>query len=202
MFKNLLSILVLAASLPAFANYGMGVVSRPFEMKKKMVSAEFAGVFNNGSGAGMQARYRQEINEKVNFDAGIGAAGGERASRFFIGADIEMFPDYGNQPRISTRTSITRASEFNQTHTILGIAPTVSKGLSFWGQEAYPFVAIPLGLNLGEQNTYQTQAALSAGMAMNLPIEGYNNLIANVEMNVNLKDSYNGLFAGLTYPFE
>lgn len=203
--KRLLATLSLTLlSTSAIANYGVGVLSKPFEGdKKKLITAEMNGVFNNGKGMAMQARYKQQLAKNINLDAGVGAGGGERASRFFIGTDIELYPDTGKQPRISVRPSLTRANEFSQNRTILGVAPTISKGYSFWGKEAYPFVALPVGLNLtGDTKSYETQYSLSTGVAMNLPLKNYNHLVANVEMNINLKDSFHAAFMGISYPFE
>lgn len=183
--------------------YGTGYVTYPLMPEKRIVSTEFTGIASDGGGVGLQGRFTQKINEKLIVDAGMGIAGGERDSRFFLGADYELFPDYMEQPRISTKVTYTNAKEFDVRRNIFTVAPTISKGFSFWGHEAYPFLSLPVGVNLnGDNKTYESQINTNLGITGNLPIEGYRNLMGTVEATIDVKDSFSGFFVGLSYPLN
>jgi hypothetical protein len=200
--KLMAAVLTLVSSANVFA-YGTGYSAYPLGQKMKLVTAEVTGIFTEGSGAGLQGRYTHKLTPRMILDAGAGLGGGERSSRIFAGADFEIFPDYMKQPRVSLKTTITRADEFDITRNQFGVSPTVSKGFSFWGNEAYPFVAVPVALSLdNKSNTYQTVIAASTGITGPIPIEGYRDLSGNVELNVDLKNSFTALFFGVSYPLK
>lgn len=183
--------------------YGTGYSTYPLLPEKKLVATEFTGVTSTGGGIGIQGRYTQKISKKTTVDAGLGVSSGERDSRFFAGIDHEFFPDYGRQPKVSLRGSFENAKEFETRRNIISLAPTVSKGFSFWGTEAYPFFSLPFGVNLdSEEKTYSTQLNANVGVSGNLPFEGYNHLIATTELTVGIKDSFTGVFLGLSYPIN
>lgn len=187
-------------SAKAFA-YGVGVSTHPFEVKQKVVTTEATGMVGNGSGVGMQARYLQRVNEKFNFDAGAGISTSERSRAIFAGTDYVFYPEHANQPRISLKTNYANTKEFDSTKNILSAAPTLTKGITISGFEAYPFLSLPLGLSLDwESKKYEGTSSLAFGMTGNLPFEGYDKLIGSVEANVNLKNTYNALIVGLSYP--
>ncbi len=210
--KNLkgLSILGLALSLGLGSSnafgYGMGISTFPLEVEKKVLSAEVTGIVSNGSGLGLQARYTQKLNEFSAVDAGIGIAGGERSARLFAGYDYELFPDYENQPRTSIKAFLENSKEFGTRRNILGLAPTVSKGFSFWGNEAFPYVSLPYGISLdGSKNAYQTTISANIGITGIIPAEKLGSsrpVTANAEAIVGLKDSFSAIFVGLGYPIE
>ena len=183
--------------------YGTGYSSHPLWTDQHMVSGEMVGVTSQGGGVGLQARYTRKVSKKITLDAGAGLGGGARSNRFFAGGDLELFPDYMQQPRISLRSMIESASEADKRRTILSIAPTVSKGISFWGYEAYPFLALPVGLNLtGKDNTYKTQISASLGITGSLPFEDLKHLLGNIETQVGLRDSFTAVFLGVSLPLE
>lgn len=183
--------------------YGTGYVTYPLMPEKRIVSTEFTGVTSDGGGIGLQGRFTQRLNEKMIVEAGLGIAGGERDSRFFLGADYELFPDYMKQPRVSVKTTYTNAKEFDVRRNIFTIAPTVSKGFSFWGNEAYPFFSLPIGMNLnGDTKTYESQLNANLGITGNLPFEGYRNLMGVAETTISIKDSYTAFFLGVSYPLN
>lgn len=205
MTKKLLAFALFSLGLSSqvFASYGTGYSTYPLMSDKKFFSTEFTGITSTGGGVGAQVRYGQKINSALLIDAGVGISGGERTNRIFAGADYEVFPDYLNQPRVSVKTTITNAEEFGSRRNILSLAPTVSKGFSFWGHEAFPFVSLPLGLSLESgSKTYETISSINLGITGNLPIEQYSHLTGVAEMIINLKDSYTGLFMGVSFPIE
>lgn len=183
--------------------YGLGYVTYPLMPQKRIISTEFTGITSSGGGVGLQGRFTQKINERLIMDGGIGISGGQRDSRFFVGADYEIFPDYMKQPRFSVKTTYTNAKEFNKRRSIFQIAPTISKGFSFWGHEAFPYFSLPIGANLNNDNkTYQTQINASVGISGNLPFADYKNLLGNIEATVGVKSSYTALFMGVSYPLN
>jgi len=202
--KKILLSLLLISVLPLTAyGFGVGYVTHPLLPKKRLIAADFAGNFSSGGGIGVQASYTSKINRDATFDFGMGMSGGERSSRLFAGLDYEFFPDYGNQPRISMKISLENTKEFNQRFNTISFTPTFSKGFNFWGQEAYPFVALPFGVALNDDtNVYETTVNLNLGATTRLPFEGYTNLTAKFEATVGIKDSWTGAFLGLSLPIN
>ncbi len=183
--------------------YGIGYATFPLMTEKHLLSGEFNGIVSEGGGVGLQARYSSKLNTSMMFDAGFGVAGGERNARYFAGLDYEIIPDYLKQPRISGKVMFENAKEFGVSRNILSLAPTLSKGFNVRGHELFPFVAIPLGLNLDSgQNSYQTFANLSVGVSGKLPFKNYSHLTGNIEAQINLKDSYTGFTVGLSYTVD
>lgn len=210
--KNFRAISVMAALVMAVGfgdhtahAYGTGYSSFPLEVEKKFISAEFTGITSTGGGIGMQARYTHKLNEKGMIDAGLGISGGERSARLFAGYDVELFPDYENQPRTSIKAFIENSKEFNDRRNILGVAPTVSKGFSFWGKEAFPYISLPYGISLnGTNNSYSTTLSANLGVSGVIPADvgAEKQLTANAEAIIGLKDSFSGAFFGVAYPIE
>lgn len=203
---NLIKIVLAFTSLTLSASawaYGTGYSSFPLSVEKKLLSTEITGITSNGGGLGVQARYTQKATEELSFDAGIGMAAGERNGRLFTNADFQIFPDYMRQPRVALRAGFEHAQEFDSTRNIFSIAPTVSKGFAFWGNEAFPFISLPIGVNLNsDSKTYDTAISVNTGINGHLPIEGYQNLIGSAEMQVGLKDSFTAVFFGVSYPLN
>ena len=186
-------------------SYGVGQSTHPMSINQKFIATEFTGIFSNGTGVGLQARYTQRLNNKIKLDGGLGMGGGERSSRLFVGADYEIFPDYNKQPRVSMKLGYENASEFGNRINSFSVTPTVSKGFNFWGKEGYPFVALPIavGLNSGNQ-TYETSFGLTGGWTGKVPVDikHLRKMTASLEMNLGLKDTYTGVFMGLSYPIN
>ncbi len=200
--KSLIAIVSLLGMAQAYA-HGTGLSSYPLELGQNLFSTEFSGITSDGGGVGLQGRFTRKINPKMVFDGGFGISGGERNSRLFVGTDYELFPDYMKQPKVSIRTSFEHAREFDSEKNILAVAPKISKGFSLWGHEAFPYVAMPIGLNLdSETRQYESQASLNFGITGNLPFEGYRNILGVLETTVGIKDAYTGLFAGVSFPLN
>lgn len=210
--KNLkgLSLLAMTLSLglgsSAAFGYGMGISTFPLAEDKKVLSTEVTGIVSDGGGIGLQARYTQKLTESSAVDAGLGISGGERSARLFAGYDYELFPDYDMQPRTSIKAFVENSKEFGTRRNILGIAPSVSKGFSFWGKEAFPYLSLPYGISLdGTKNSYQTTLSANLGISGIIPAEYLATnkaLTANAEVIIGLKDSFSGLFVGFGYPIE
>lgn len=204
---KIIQILLLSLSFLVINNswgYGTGVSTWPLNLQRKIVSAEFTGIVSQGGGVGVQARYTHKINQRVTFDGGLGFAGGGMTGRIFAGADLEIFPDYQTQPRVSIKATFEHAREFNNNNNIITFAPTFSKGFSFWGKEGFPFISIPVGISLdtGASRTYKTIVGANIGIAGKIPVRGMQHILASVEATIGVKNSYTGLFVGLSYPLQ
>lgn len=203
--KNIIALTALSAILSSTAfGYGMGISTFPLEVEKKFISAELIGITSEGGGMGLQSRFTSKLTEKGTIDAGIGISGGERSARVFAGYDFEFFPDYQNQPRTSVKAFIENSKEFGVRRNIIGFAPTVSKGFSFWEHEGFPYLSLPVAISLnGRSNTYATTVNANLGVSGILPVEtGAKKLTANAELVLGVKDSYTGIFTGISYPIE
>jgi hypothetical protein len=185
--------------------YGIGLSSFPLESEAKLLSAELTGITSTGGGVGMQLRYTHKLDEKGTMDAGLGVSGGEHSARLFAGYDFEILPDYENQPRSSIKAFVENSKEFKDRRNILGLAPTFSKGFSFWEKEAFPYISFPYAVSLnGSNNSYNTTLSANVGVSGIIPNDSGANkqLTASAEAIFGLKDSFTGLFLGVAYPIE
>ena len=183
--------------------YGVGQITHPLKKGGQLVSAEFTGIMTDGSGVGMQGRYTKRFSDKFRADAGVGLGAGDRSFRIFTGADYELYPDYAKQPRVTLKAGLEIGSEFGNTVTTMSMTPIASKGLSLWGVEGYPFIAVPIGIGLNSSNnTYETLFSVAAGWTGKIPVKSLEKFTASVEMNLGLKDTYTGLFLGMAYPLK
>jgi hypothetical protein len=200
MLKWILPLFLTAFSSSLYA-YGTGYSSYPLLPESKLVSAELLGVTSTGGGVGIQARYTHKLNQKVTLDGGAGLSAGDRSNRFFISSDYELYPDYMKQPRISVKARFMNSKEFEVRRNVVGLAPTISKGFSFWGHEAFPYLSLPFDLSLdSEKKEYETNFNASFGITGNLPIEGYRKMTGFLEGTIGIKDSYTGIFLGVGIP--
>lgn len=202
MKRLLLGLVASAVSTAAMATT-VGVSTHPFTMKKHVITTGFDNYLSSGSGMGMSARYFQRLNSKMNIDAGFGITDGDRSSRFVMGADFEIVPDYGRQPRFSLKGILETENLDNDRVNSFGAAPTLSKGFAFWGKEAFPFVSLPMKVSLNtDENTYETSTALAMGITGRLPVAGFKNLVGNLETNIAIRNSYTAFVMGVSLPIE
>ncbi|MCB9062024.1 MAG: hypothetical protein H6622_10915 [Halobacteriovoraceae bacterium] len=202
MFKNFFCVICFILTSSAFS-YGLGISNYPMLVDKKMISAEATGIFSSGGGMGFQGRFTQKVSQKIVADAGMGISGGDRVARLFIGADYEVIPDYMKQPKVSIKLNYEFTKEFRATQNSFSLTPIVSKGFSFWGKEAYPFLSLPVGIGLNDTyKTYDTFVAAGAGISGKIPFENYEHLTASLETTINLRNSVTAVFLGVNFPLN
>ncbi len=202
MKRLLLGLLSVTLSSAAMAST-VGISNHPFLMKKHVISTEYNNYQNSGAGMGLNINYLRKVSDELNFNAGFGSTNGERGSKFFLGADMQIIPDYGTQPRVSIKGLLETERVDGDRINSFGIAPTLSKGLAFWGNEAFPFIALPIKLNLNEnEREYQTSTAIAAGITGRLPFADFKNVVGNIEMNVSLENSYSAFVMGVSLPIQ
>ncbi|MDD0854271.1 hypothetical protein HBN50_14250 [Halobacteriovorax sp. GB3] len=192
----------MAASASSLA-VGMGYSTFPLMSNTKMLSTEATGITSSGGGVGAQVRYTYKMNQMLTFDGGLALNGGERDGSIFASADYEIFPDFMNQPRVSLKAQFENSKEFETRKNSFTFAPQVSKGFSFWGKEAYPYASLPLGLKLDtKEKSYESTLSANVGINGHLPIEGYQHLLGNAEVQVDLKDSFTAFVFGVSFPIN
>jgi len=202
MKKLLLGFLCSVLTTGAMAST-IGVSEHPFTMNKHIVTTEFNNYLNNGTGMGLTARYLQRVNQQLSFDAGFGFTDGERASKVMAGANMQLIPDYGRQPSIAIKGLLESENYDGSRINSFGAAPTISKGFSFWGNEAFPYVALPVKVSLNtNENTYETSTAVAMGATGNLHVGGFRDLVGNIEANFSLRNSYAALVMGVSLPIQ
>ncbi len=202
MKKILLGLISTAVSFSAMANV-IGISNQPFMMKKHAITTEFNNYTSKDGGMGLTARYFRHLSERVSMDAGFGFTDGDRASRFILGSDIELIPDYGRQPRISVKGLLTSETFDGERLNSFGAAPTLSKGLAISGKEVFPFISLPMMVSLNEDSKkYETSTAIALGATGRLPIAGAESLIGNIEANMSLRNSYSSIVMGVSLPIE
>ena len=201
--KNLLLVLTISTFPALLLAQGHGISSYPLSPQKKYVSLEFKGIVSNGSGAGLQARYFQRVLPPLLVSGGFGFSNGERSYQLFADAQYEIYPDFEMQPRVRIKGFVERSEDFDDTHLKIGAAPVFSKGLSFWDQEVFPFVSVPIALDLNNDDaSYQVGSQVALGASGKLPFSGTKKLLANFEINLNVQNSYSGLFVGFSHPLD
>ena len=119
------------------------------------------------------------------------------------GANMQLIPDYGRQPSIAIK-GILESENFDGSRlNSFGVAPTISKGLAFWGNEAFPYLALPLKVSLNtNENTYETSTAVAMGVSGNLHVGGFRDLVGNIETNFSLRNSYAAVVMGVSLPIQ
>ncbi len=200
--KNVVLLLVTLLPSLSFA-YGLGLNTYPLQERRLFLSPELVALLDDASGVGVQGRLTYKLNSNFKFDGGFGVGTGDRSIRLFLGSDMEIFPDYQNQPRFSVKAFYEYAREYKNGINIIGLAPTVSKELDFWGHKGHPYVAIPVALGMHTpSSTYKTRLNLSAGLTSSIPAINNVPMIGTFEATFNLKDSYGGFMMGVAYPIQ
>ena len=186
-----------------FAISGTGYSTYPLRKDDKLIGVEATGVTSDGGGFGLQARYTQKTARRVVIDTGIGTSGGERSSRVFVNAEYEIYPDYLRQPRFTLRTGFEHSDEYERRRNKIHLAPLLSKGFNVWGKEMFPFLSLPTGISLEKSSrSYESFTNLNAGLTGKLPFGGYEHLLGTIEGTMNIRNSYSGMFVGLSYPIQ
>lgn len=197
MFKSIaLVTLIFSGNLLAET---IGYSTSPLSTNKKLITGGFTGDLSSNGGVGFEGRFTHKMNELANYDIGLGISGGSRSAKIFAGYDYELFPDYQNQPRVSTKFIFENLKINEERQNRLSVAPTLSKGISVSGHELFPFIALPVGLALNNNNTYDTSFAANVGATGQLPFEGYQEVKGNIETSFNITGGFTTILLGVTY---
>ena len=202
MKKLLLGLLALGTVLNVNASV-IGISNQPLTMNKHIVTTELDSFVSDGTGTGVMARYTYNANERLKFDAGFGFTDGDRSSRMVLGADMMLIPDYGRQPKASIKGLMISEEIDGVRYNSFGAAPTLAKGIVIGGNEAYPFLALPMTVGLNaDDNTYETTMAVATGITGNLNVGGMRDVIGSFEANFPIDNSYTAFVMGLSIPIQ
>jgi hypothetical protein len=180
----------------------VGVSMHPFGTNENILNSEVTSRFSNGSSNGMQLRYLHSFNSKFNVDGGFRVFK-NNSSTLFAAATYEIFPDFGNQPQIALKAIYEKDRLNGVNVNNFGIVPTIGKGYDFWGYPAYPYIGIPLKLSLiDDTDEYQYISSVTIGATGNVPFEGFESVLANLEANVDVENSYSYIALGLSMNFQ
>jgi len=180
----------------------VGVSTHPLEGGSHLINTEFISDFGNEDSYGVQAKYLHQLSSRLNLDAGFRVLKSDFSSLLLSGT-YELFPDYEYQPQISLKAfyEFENFSSGNRNH--LGLAPILGKGFSFWGVPAFPYVSAPIGVRL-DNDSSETQLVSSVvlGVSGKIPYENLSKVIANLETNLNLKNSSSSVALGVSVKFQ
>ena len=201
MLKKILMILSVSLLVTkAYANE-IGWSTYPLKENQRILTAQFGGVFSSGGGMGVTASYLQKLSQKWDVEAGAGFTGGERGFTLYGAGNYEIYPDYEKQPKVSIKGWYQYSNEYDSSVNRFYASPLVSKSTLLWGNEAFPYLAIPTGVNLNYDNKqYSLFSALTLGISGNIPWEKMKNMAMILEGRLNITGSYSGLSFGFSHP--
>ncbi|HCM39876.1 MAG: hypothetical protein A2Z97_03495 [Bdellovibrionales bacterium GWB1_52_6] len=150
--------------------------------------------FSDNSGAGINFRFTEGLNELMNVTGLIGTGGGDRKFRFGGNVVFDFFPDIEDQPGIGIAAQgiyyrLPNVGQFEAT-----AIPYIHKSFVSGANEIEPFVAIPFGMAFSE-GKYKAISSVVLGSMF----KGSEQIRYSMEFGiaVNHADSY--LSGGFTY---
>ena len=64
-------------------------------------------------------------------------------------------------------------------------------------------MALPLGIGLNtDDKKYHTRVNAALGINGHIPLEGYKKLVGQIEAQIDLRNTYSGIFLGMSYPLD
>ena len=195
LFIQLLTVkLIFAQSTTGYSNTTIG--------EKFLVGADFGLDFSPSSGFGLGLRAQKEVAPKTSIDGGLAMGSGERERNIFAGLTFNAFPDYANQPAVFLKAFVEFAEMDNDNFNLIGFSPIFSKGLSIVNREYHLFAALPVRYIMGSQHGKSSRVSMGLNVGTTTPLTEWNpDLLGLVEMNFNLRRSYNALVFGVAKLF-
>lgn len=165
----------------------MGVSTHPFSGEARVLSAEMTGYMSQRNEMGMGLRYTQELNRQNSVD--FSAAGGQDSRGLTMGGGIDfmLLNEELYQPRVSLKPFVQYQKFEAQSSNILGVAPSIRKGISVQGQEFFPYLALPTGMKIDNAtDEFVYYASMTFGMSMPFPGAHQERILLSVEGNKNM----------------
>lgn len=179
----------------------IGLSTHPLEVDKQVFKSELSNSFSEGQGNGIELSYLYVLTKEASVDAGIEVSDGDQSSKLYVASTYEFFPDYDNQPRMTVKGAFERSRLDGDGQSSFMFAPTLSKGMSAWGQEIFPYVAVPLRfIFTGTGNNTRFGSAFTIGAST--PINGLSSttsVLANIETTINLRNSMSAIALGIGF---
>ncbi len=152
---------------------------------------------SDGSGGNFNLNLDMPLREDISWRGFVG--GGD--VDFFGGAAAKWspFPDYGKQPGVAFRAGLTFGRELTESFTVYRVDPIVSKKYETEYGFVTPYGSLPVSwTNINSQS--RTQLGLVAGAEYQS--EDSQNLKFNLEVGLNLKDSFSYLAGSVIYQLD
>ncbi len=164
----------------------MGISTHPLNDEARVLSAEMMGFMSQRHEIGMGLRYTQELHKGQLID--LTAAGAPQARGLTIGGgmDFEILSEDVSQPRVSLKPYVQYIKFEDNRQNLIGLAPTIRKGLSVQGLEFFPYLALPSGLKLDSTANFVYYASLTLGTSMPFPGANTDKFLLSIEGNKNM----------------
>lgn len=194
--RTLIAVALVSAAGLQNAQAGVFDLASHLEAKQWSVGFEPEVSLSNGTGLGLNFKPKYGVNDLINVQALFGPGTGRRQGRLGLLADFEWFPDYENQPGISTAFFTEYYDLEDGGQLKLGAKPIISK--TFYGQGANytPFVSVPIGWN-NQSGRVEGFVQIVLGTMVKLPTTDRWKFTG--EAGFDAKNSYSYLSGGVTY---
>lgn len=151
------------------------------------------------AGLGVNLRYSQGLNDISNVLGIIGVGDGQRKFRCGGIMTFDFFPDLNTQPGIGIGIGGLLAKMPQSLNFEITATPYVHKTISPKNLEGFrniePFLAIPIGLSLSSQSTYEMLTSVSIGSLF----EYGTNFRSVLEFGIGLQNKETTISGGLIY---
>lgn len=180
--KNIL-FLILFISAESFASI-VGVTTHPLKDEARVLSAEMTGYMSQRNEMGAGIRYTQGFDGKL---LDLNAAGAQDSRSMILGAgmDFEILAEDINQPRVAIKPYGQQMTFEGESATLIGAAPSIRKGFAAAGSEVFPYLALPNGVRLDDEQEVTFYSSLTFGASVTIP-QSQERLVLSLEANKNL----------------
>lgn len=177
----------------------VGLTTHELGDEARLLTLETAAYMNRRHEMGFGLRYTHGIQQGQLLDIHAGSAQHSRGFNFGAGMDFEILRDEGSQPRISLKPFYQHQKVAGSKQTNLGAAPTLRKALNILETNFYPYIAVPMGVQIdSSDDEFVYLASLSLGASMAIP-NTQDKLVVSVEGNKNLGASNDSLGALISW---
>jgi hypothetical protein len=150
----------------------------------RVLSAEMTGYMSQRNEVGAGLRYTHEVARDRVLDVSAAGAQDSRALTLGAGLDFELQREDVSAPRVALKPYVQHQKFEAQTAGLLGVAPSLRKGLAVAGQEVFPYLAVPTGLKIDSAtNEFVYYASLTLGASMPFPAAGTDRVLLSLEGN-------------------
>ena len=166
---NKILLLSFFLSLHSWASV-VGVSTNPLSEDQKLITAEMSGYMSQRREMGAGLRYTQQVDETRVLDAAVSGAQNSRGFAFGAGVDFELLHEEIERPRVSLKSFFLQENFERTNSTLVGLAPTIRKNLSFSGLEVFPYLALPNGIKINNQTSeFVYSSAMTLGASLPFP---------------------------------
>lgn len=187
---------VLSTSLQASV---VGLTTHQLNEEARVLTLESVGYMNQRHEMGFGLRYTHGVQQGQLLDVYAGGAQHSRGFSFGAGMDFEILSDEGYQPRVSLKPFYQHQKFESSKLTNLGAAPTLRKALAIFDTNFYPFIAVPVGVQIdSSDDEFVYLASVSVGASMAIP-NTEEKLVVSLEGNKNLGAASDSLSALISW---